>query len=184
MKFFIYLSPLIMFLISCGEYKKNDCDNDCTPRELSTPYYNLPLYSKLDLQSATVASLKDYLIKFEIVKIEKLKNYDENDIDNSKYIQLDDSSMLIVNPSQNPGKLKSIDYLFPNCNKISKKDLNNILKLSNFLITEKYDINSLFNFVFEKDEISTNQVKLKTHTIAEASCDPIDYSGQFHIYRE
>lgn len=184
MKLFTWLVCLIPLLTSCDDYKKSDCDHDCTPRELSTPYYNLPLYSKLDLKSVTVASLKDYLIKIEIVKVEKLKNYDENDIDNSKYIQLEDSSMLIANPSQNPGKLKSIDYLFPNCNKISKNDLNNILKLSNFLITEKYDINSLFNFAFERDEISTNQVKLKTHTIVEASCDPIDYSGQFHIYRE
>lgn len=73
MKLFTCLVCLIPVLISCDNYKKSDCDHDCIPRELSTPYYNLPLYSKLDLQRVTVTSLKDYLIKFEIVKIKKLR---------------------------------------------------------------------------------------------------------------
>lgn len=184
MKFYVYLFPLFIFLISCGEYKKNDCNSDCTPRELSTPYYNLPSHIKPDLLGVTVKSFKDYLVTSKIVNIEDIKDFDESDTNSSKYIQLDSSSIIVVKPSPNPNNLKSIDYFFSKCDKIIKKDFDNIFRISDFVINENHKINSLFDFSFKGDEISTNQLRFKHGVVLEASCDPIDNSGQFHIYRE
>lgn len=183
-KFFVWIFCLVPFLVSCGDYKKSDCNSDCTPRKLSTPYYNLASYGKPDLLGVTLKGLKDYLVISKIVTAESMKEFDEKDTNSPKYIKLERSSMIIIKPSPNPNKLKSIDYIFPKCRKINKKDFDHILQISNFFVHEKYEMNKLFHFSFKDEEISTNQLKLENGLILEASCDPMDHLGQFHIYRE
>lgn len=179
-----YIISLCFLSIGCVNHEGTDCSSDCTPRELSTPFYNNPISSKPDLLNIDIIDLKKFLVDFDIVGNNQINNIDENNIYVKQHIDNSDYSRIEVNLSKNLYKLKSVDYVFLSCRKIRKKDYEDIEKISYFVLKDKINFEKIFVFNFKGDDVVTNQLKYKNNYILEASCDPLNDIGQFHIYRE
>lgn len=175
---------LLLLFSACVNHEETNCNDDCTPRELSTPFYTVPMSSKPDLLNVTIVELKKILVESNIVKNNEIDSIDESNIYVKQYVDNGEYSRIEVNLSQNNSMLKSVGYIYLSCSKIREKDYEDIEKISYFILKEKINLKKIFNFNVGGNEIITNQLKYKNNYILEVSCDPLNNIGQFHIYRE
>lgn len=154
---------------------------DCTPRSLSTSYHSVAHQDRKRIDNVLFKNLVDGLFYKKIISENDYKKVNFNDNVNPLILEIG-SSILIIGPEENGFGVKTIEYRFDDCNKISDLDKNNVKSILS-LIGFDGNHDNFYKFNRNKDEIMVNNYNYKRFSL-EVNCDPINNFGQFNIYNK